>query len=449
MPVGPYTMTLSADDMTAWICFQTDTPMPLAQLQDDLAAAGIVYGIDQFLLADLAEAHQPGTSYQIAQGSPAEEGLEYGFCLNTERTPRRLPDGRVDFYNLDVVQNVLQQQVLVTKVSPELRQAGRTVCGEAIPASCSDMPLPKPGSQVALTEDGESLIALANGHPVLVDKILSVESTYMVEGDVDFSVGNLTCVGRVVVTGDVKNGFSIRGAQEVTIHGVVDGGGIDAGGAVSLYGNVFGQHKSQITSAASVEGTYVDAATVEARKDITLLRGARHSHLHAGGSVLVKGDEGHIIGGTVQAHGRILSHHLGSEREVPTHVEILPGAYDTATSTTYLTYINAILEDDRMCIEQGLDDHTPAEHLEKLRDLLHQCRSAVHCLSTYVQKRQRLLPTMPLQIGTIVATGTVYPGVTVRIGNASWLVREPMTDVMFCKVDGAVQVKALEGNISC
>ncbi len=444
MALGSYTITLSDDNMAAWIRFHTEAPIPLAQLQSDIAAASIVYGIDQFFIADLAEARQSGQDYCIASGTAAEEGLEYGFSLRTTHPPKRLPGGRVDFYNLDTVQNVLQQQILVTKIPPHACAPGRTVCGGILAPSGREAPLPTPGSHVAVAEDGMSLIALTNGHPVLVDDVLSVEPTYTVEGDVDFSVGNLTCVGHVVVMGDIKNGFSIKGAQNITIHGVVDGGSIDAGGSVYLSSNTFGRHKSHIKSAASVEGVYVDATVVEARKDIRLQRGARHSDLHAGGSILVQGDAGHIIGGTVRSHGRILTQNLGSEHEVPTHVEILPAAYDTATSTTFLAHINAILEEDRMCLEQGLARDMPAAQIEAITTRLHQCRQAADCLTSYVRERQRLLPILPLQLGTIVATGTVYPGVTVCIGDASWLVKEPMHSVMFCKIEGAVQVRTLE-----
>jgi uncharacterized protein (DUF342 family) len=444
MSTGSYTITLGNDDMVAWICFNTDAPVSLTQLQDDLAAADVVYGIDQFLLADLAEAHQPGARYCIARGLPPDDGLEYGFSLSSERTPQRLEDGRVDFHNLNAVQNVLQQQVLVTKLPPAARKAGRTVRGADVPPPYHDVPLPQPGSHVALSADATSLVALTNGYPVFIDNVLSVETSYMVDGDVDFTTGNLTCVGHVVVSGDVKNHFSIKGAQDVTIHGVTDGGTIDAGGSMYLYGNVFGQHKSHITSASSIHATYIDAATVRARKDIILTRGTRHSDLYAGGSVLVQGDEGHIIGGTIRAHRRILAHNLGSERAIPTQVEILPGAYDTATSTTFLAFINAIIEDDKTCLAQGLPSPKLGEHVAELRALLHQGQHAVRCLSTYLHKRQQLLPIMPLQSGTVVATGTVHPGVTVCIGHASFRVREPLMGVMFYKVNNAIHMRALE-----
>ena len=444
MTAAPYIITVSDDGMAAWIRFHTDTPRPLSQLHDDLTTAGILHGVDEFLLADLAEAHLAGYTYCIAQGTPPEDDLQYGFALQPAQTPRRLPDGRVDFYNLNTVQNVIQQQVLVTKILPEACAAGTNVLGQTIPPTGHDLPLPQPGPNVAFDAEANALIALTNGYPALVDNVLRVDTTYTVDGDVDFSVGNITCVGHVEITGDVINGFSIHGAQNVRVHGIVDGGSIDAGGIVQLYGNVFGHHKSHVKSAGTVEGLLIDAATVEARKDITLLRGTRHSDLYAGGGVFIKGDGSHIIGGTVRAHGRILTHNLGSEHEIPTYIEILPGAYDLLTSLSFLTNIDAILSDDRALLAQGLLQETSPECIQEVTTVLLHCQDAVDRLIAYVRQRQQIFPIVPLQLGTVVVTGTVYPGVTVSIGGASLVVRQPIQSVMFCKIDEAVQARPLE-----
>ena len=444
MTAAPYTITLSDDGMAAWLRFHTDAPLPLSQIHHDLTAAGILHGVDKFLLADLAEAHVAGHTYCIAQGTPPEDDLQYGFALQTTHTPRRLPDGRVDFYNLNTVQNVIQQQVLVTKIPLEACASGTNVLGQTIPPTGHDLPLPQPGPNVAFDAEANALIALTNGYPVLVDNVLRVDNTHTVDGDIDFSVGNLTCVGHIEITGDVKNGFSIHGAQNVRVHGIVDGGSIDAGGIVQLYGNVFGHHKSHIKSAGTVEGMLIDAATVEARKDITLLRGTRHSDLYAGGGLFIKGDGSHIIGGTVRAHGRILTHNLGSEHEIPTCVEILPGAYDLLTSLSFLTNIDAILSDDSALLAQGLLQETSPERIPEVTTVLQHCKDAVDRLISYVRQRQQIFPIVPLQLGTVVVTGTVYPGVTVSIGGASLVIRQPMQSVMFCKIDGAVQARPLE-----
>jgi uncharacterized protein (DUF342 family) len=440
----PYTITIADDEMEAWICFHSDAPLPLERLHHDIAAAGIVAGIDWFLVQDLAEAHQPGQCYRIARGIPPEEGREYFFSRNQYRPPKRLPDGRVDFYNLDTIQNVVQQQILVAKIPPEACKAGRTVTGKEIPASQRELPLPKAGMNVAATEDGHALMSLINGHPVLADGCLRVDPTYTLEGGVDFSVGNITCIGHLVITGDVKSGFSVKGAQDVTVYGVVEGGEIDAGGSISLYGNVFGKQTSRIRSTRHVKGTYIDSAIVEAQKDIVLTRGARQSALRAGGSILALGDGNAIMGGTAQASERIVAYDLGSEGEIATRIEILPGAFDEATCLRFLHHVAVMLETDSAWLVEGFDRQALPEALETMQQTRRDCLIAMPHFVRYFTNRQQVHRTAPGPLGTVIAKGTAYPGVTICIGGASLLLTQPMTHVMFSQTDGTIQVQALD-----
>jgi uncharacterized protein len=156
----PYTITISDDEMSAWLCFTTDASVPLIQLHEAIAAAGIVYGIDQFFLQDLADAHQPGYVYRIAQGSQPEDGLEYFFTRHLDRTPRRLANGQVDFYNLDIIQNVVQHQILVAQISPAERHPGQAVTGKTLAPSEQTLPLTRGGSKRRSGGGGENACCL-------------------------------------------------------------------------------------------------------------------------------------------------------------------------------------------------------------------------------------------------------------------------------------------------
>lgn len=437
-----YTIFLSPDEMEAWMIFHSTQPLSSDHLLTALQTHGIVFGIDQFFLQDLAEARQIGRAYQVAQGVAPEEGLEYFFPLHQNRKPRRLPDGQVDFHNLDTITNVIQQQILVTQIPASKRKPGRTVTGKEIAPTSKTISLPIAGENVALSDEGNALISLINGYPSLTGNVLSVSPTYTLEGDVDLSVGNLTCVGNLVVTGDVKSGFSIKCAQQVTIHGIVESADIHAGGSVRLHSNVFGKQKSSIKSAGQVQGIYVDSTRIEASEDILLLRGARHSQLHSGGSVMVQGPNGHIIGGRVQASGQIVTHDLGSENEVSTHVEILSDLFDPETSRLVLRHIAAVLEKDRKIL--GQSDELPAGKTSETITRLQRCQEALQDLYAYFEQRLQVLPLTPMQMGTIVATGTVYPGVTIRIGGVSLPITRPLTGVMFYKSKGSINMQPLE-----
>ncbi|RMF88691.1 MAG: DUF342 domain-containing protein [Nitrospinota bacterium] len=442
-----YTITLSPDEMQAWMTFATDQPLSLDQMLADLEAAGVRVGIDRFFLQDLAEARQPGQRYLVAQGIPPEAGVEYFFPLEQERKPRRLPDGRVDFYNLETIANVIQEQILVAKIPPEQRKPGQTVTGKPIPPDRGEAVLPAAGANVRVSEDGNALIALVNGHPVLSDHVLSVYPTYTLEGDVDFSVGNLTFVGSLVIRGDVKSGFSIKCAQDVTIYGVVDEAEIEAGGSITLHGNVFGKQKGRIKSGGRVKGVFVDSIRIEAQGDICLSQGVRYSHLQTQGKVLVGGRSGHIIGGTVQALEQIVAHDLGSENEVPTRIAISSPFFDATTSRETLAHIAAVLKADQALLDRYGERELSPPVLHQAQEELKSCQAALHSLESYFARRSHLLPRTPLQVGTIVATGTVYPGVTICIGDLSLEISHPLHGVMFYRADGMIKIQKLETTV--
>lgn len=435
MSVPPCTVRIAADGMTAWLDFATDSPCSVDTLHSILGQAGVRYGIDTFLLHDLALAPQAGRSYSVAQGTPPTAPLQYCFPLLPQPTPKRLPDGQVDFYNLDTIPNVQPQQVLVARIPSAERQAGMCVTGQAIPPSHEEGALPRSGRNVALAATGEALLALCHGYPVLRDGVLHVESTYTIEGDIDFSIGNVVCVGDLVVMGDVQSGFSVQGAQGLTVHGIVEQASLEAGGAVTLYGNVFGSSKARISSGASVYGTYMDAASVEARRDIVLRQGARRCQLQAGGSIMVQSATGHLLGGSAQACERIVTHNLGSASRVPTRIEILPSLYDAEKAPILLDHLRVMLAHDEACLAQGHDclEGTLGEY-ETFRVALQHGQTAMTQLEIYLQSRRRLLTAAPELYGIVIATGTVYPGVTICIGGVSLYIAQPLSNVMFYRV---------------
>jgi hypothetical protein len=205
---------------------------------------------------------------------------------------------------------------------------------------------------------------------------------------------------------------------------------------------MFGRQKGYIHSAADVQGIYVDATMIEAHQDIVLRRGARHSQLRAGRSVLIQGG-GHLLGGTVQAYERILSHDLGAASGVATWVEILPGAFDEGIQGRFLQHLEAMLNEDHAWLEAHHNLSTAGEQVQVIRDTLHHSQTAVQTLSTYFQQRRQLSTSTPSQPGTIVATGTVHPGVTVCIGGVLLPITRPLIGVMFAKVEGTIHVKTL------
>ena len=89
-----------------------------------------------------------------------------------------------------------------------------------IPAkSGKSVPLPK-GRNTEITEDGDTLIASMPGHVEFSGSTFQVKPVLDIDGDVDFSTGNIKFVGDVNIKGDVLSGFTVRSAGNIQVGGV-------------------------------------------------------------------------------------------------------------------------------------------------------------------------------------------------------------------------------------
>lgn len=439
-----FEIIIDQDELAAWIVFTSDHEVPCEKIEEGLKEAGVVFGIDTFLIQDIAKAHQSRIRYQIAQSLSPQGGLKYFFSQNHGHQPKRLTDGRVDFYNLDAIQSVVKGQPLVSKVQVEKRKSGKTVTGIDIPPCTLNVPLPTPGANVGVSDDGLSLIALTNGYPVLIGSTLYVDVSYTLDGDVDFSSGNIACIGDLLITGDIKSGFHVECAQNVTVFGIIDGGGVEAGGNILLHGNVFGQHKSLIKSGKSVRGVYVDATIIESQDDLILTNGARRSSMKSMGSIEVQGAGGFIIGGITQAAKRIVTHDLGCEKEIPTRVEVLPGLYDAITIQRFLNQLDEMVQMDQRLINTQCHSKRQSKQAVEMKKAVEQSRTALSHLIRYFATNRWMLGHDHWPSRSVIVTGTAYPGVVVGMDNADYVVSQPITNVMFYLADGIIRTRTLE-----
>jgi uncharacterized protein (DUF342 family) len=158
----------------------------------------------------------------------------------------------------------------------------------------------------------------------------------------------------------------------------------------------------------------------------------------------VQGASGFIIGGTAQASERIVTHDLGCENEIPTRVEVLPGLSDDITLHRFLHQLGEILRADRTWIDAQMQRDVQAESLVQISGAVKQSQLALSQLMDYFARYRQVMSTQHWPSNGVIVTGTVYPGVTVTIGNATFIVSEPMVNVMFYLFDNMIHVCSLD-----
>ncbi|MEW6607128.1 MAG: FapA family protein [bacterium] len=288
--------------------------------------SGVVYGIKGEVVSQIIKEKIIGEPILIAEGTPPIEGkdaiIEYRFTKSLK--PRLLTDlaDRVDYRDLGLIENVKKGEILATKHPPIKGTPGKTVTGKDVPAhDGSDMPLPA-GQNTEIRDNGYTLISTAKGYVVWKDAKIGVETIYRLKGDVNMNVGNIHFIGTVEIDGDVREGFRVISEENVIINGGVDNATIRAEKDIEVKYGIRGK-RSYIYSKGNLTCKFIENATVEVKGDVTVTDSIIHSHVDAGGNVIVlEGKKGTIIGGRICAGKEVNAKNIGSISEPLTEIEV-------------------------------------------------------------------------------------------------------------------------------
>ena len=224
-------------------------------LRASLAAAGVVAGIDEVVLSELAarareqalSEHEP--ERQIASGAVARPGRD-GFVEVTFEeglAPGRLSaDGHMDFFDRGLLKSVVAAQLVAIVHAPEAGQVGFTVAGEALPAKAGVAAKLKLGAGVEL--DAEGGVRARHAGVVLYKpgESLDVVAQHVHQGAVDLHSGHLSTDGSLVVKGDVERLLQVQASGDLEVVGSVSGGSLRAGGSIRVSGSVRGGDDSRV-----------------------------------------------------------------------------------------------------------------------------------------------------------------------------------------------------------
>ncbi|MFC4768812.1 DUF342 domain-containing protein [Effusibacillus consociatus] len=304
--------------------------LSLDGLQDFLRSAGIQHGIDLVLCQQIVMSPE---SYlkerlRIAKGKEPVAGedarIEIYLDQDGERKPKVLENGRVDYHDVGAVRLATKGQLLASRIPPTAGQEGLAVTGQTIPGRPGrDYRLPQ-GRKTAVEQDGCALIAEVDGHVVYtpMDNKINIFDEYVVQKDVDFSVGNIEFIGSVRVLGNVQPGFKIKADGDVEIQGYVDAALIEAGGNVTIRGGIQGRNKGVIRAGGNLQTPFIQSAVVDVGGSCRVGESIMHSQVSAGAKIVMEGRKAVIVGGTVRAGEEILTRVLGSPMATPTEVEV-------------------------------------------------------------------------------------------------------------------------------
>ncbi|AFG38128.1 FapA family protein [Spirochaeta africana] len=431
------------------------TDPSLKTLEQFLESNDIVFGIKDEVLKRLDEAPLYKDPILIAEGTPPVNGrdarIQYTFQTDTSHVQLKQDDkGKVDFKELNLVQNVVEGQALAKKVPPEPGVDGTTVTGKMLPATNGKDIKVEVGKNVKLSDDGNTAIALINGQVLIHNNKLTVDPVYTVDGDVSLKTGNVTFLGTVLVKGSVDDGFIVKASGNIEILGTVGKAEIDAEGDVIVHQGITGRNEGTIRCGKSVFAKFIENANVHVGEFVVVSDGIINSQVNCNRRILCKGKRAAIVGGHLRASEEIAAKTLGSVAGAETILEVgydprkreeleeLQERQSERKRELEEASLNVARFDAAVKSKQKLTPEKQQQYKEQRRrkaDLTMELQE----IEQQIQGINNYLAQLKNQ-GRISASGTVFQGVKINIKDAVQEVRSEYKAVTFVNENGMVKI---------
>ncbi len=444
---------ISDDEMKAWAHVTPPRGLGRHLEYEDivraLEAKGVVFGVNDETIHKYLDEADYSAPLEAATGQKPRNGrdakVEYKVRIQKEINLEEDESGRVNFANLDLVENVVAGQILAVKMPPDEGETGRTVLNRILDVKPGRDGQIRHGKGTIMSEDGLTLTAEINGEVIFSQGRISVHPVKTVAGDVGMSSGNIVFLGSVVVTGSVKDNFSVKAAGNIEIRGAVQKAHLEAEGDIIIHGGIQGREDGYIESTGgSVYAKFVQSATIVSEGEIVVAEGILHSNLDAGTKVVCNGRRAQIVGGVIRASNEVRAKTIGSEAFTPTEVRV---GYNPKLLRRVID-LEKIKEDIKEKMEtgeqtikylntqkaQGGDSFTD-DKKQKLEELLKSKAKYDEKMLEIDSEIQEISETMKVVQGTpsVSVDKTIWNNVNLYIQDASLGIRQDYNHVTFIK----------------
>ncbi|ETT73916.1 hypothetical protein C173_10765 [Paenibacillus sp. FSL R7-277] len=325
-------ITFSEDKGIAYLQFtkkDENFTCSVEDLESFLSSHNIRFGIQHDIVQRISSNPEEyfWNRVPIAIGQPAVNGKDGRIVLTVDmeedRKPLEKEDGKVDYKELVRLHNVRKGQLIAKVIPAENGVSGKMVTGEELPFRAGKEAHFKVGKNVVVDQEETSMYSAIDGLVTLTDKgKINVFPVYEINGDVDYSTGNIDFVGTVVIRGNVLTGFTVKSAGDIRVVGGVEGAELISGGSIEITGGIIGYNKGLVHAGKNVKVSFIQDGNVVAGEDVIVSQSIMHSSIRAGRDVLCNGAKGLIVGGIVQAGEHVIARTIGNTMSTATAIEV-------------------------------------------------------------------------------------------------------------------------------
>ncbi|MBD5458208.1 MAG: DUF342 domain-containing protein [Lachnospiraceae bacterium] len=414
------------------------------ELRTLLKENGIVSGIKKQILEDLAQGKQNYEETLIATGTAAKDGrdgfFEYHFNPQPETKPIILSDGSVDYNVLGKIELVTKGQLLVTYHSAMPAVTGRDVMGNAIEAYDGKELSPLQCKRCEPDETGCKYYASTEGNVTVAGKCLTVTPIYVVEGNLDAATGDVDFHGDVLVQGNVFAGVTVKTTGNITVNGHVETANLFAGKDVILKNGMQGAGNGVIRAGGNVMARFLEQTQVFAGNEVNT--GALlNCEVNSGQNIVIAGNRGTIIGGTVTAVEQISAASIGNRAGVTTQLVIgldcefkyKMAEIDRLTEEYRNNMTDAVRTLDRITYQLRTQPHNPELKEQKAEQMRRKINYQLKIKEISTEREQLIDINRRSADGKIIVDGIANVGCTIIINGVRETLNSEYRNVTFKK----------------
>ena len=279
--------------------------------------------------------YMPGTPQIIAHGIPPIHGRSATIRVIPTNQKKHITSGKIDWKEMGSLIFVNEGDVILEKEPPTPGKPGIDIFGREIP--------PIPGKDIDLASlvcdnikvSGNIAVAKTSGILTTKDGKYCIEEVFVINGDLDYEIGNIRNVKHVEIKGSVLPGFSVEATGHIIVRGAVDGGYLTAGGNIFVEGIITGEKGGYLKAGGFIYGKEFIEAHADAGQSIYSDGGFRHSNITAGENIISIHPKAIAVGGILIArkyiyvaqagniHGTKTTIHAGYVDDIVADIESL------------------------------------------------------------------------------------------------------------------------------
>lgn len=294
-------------------------------IYQDLEKREIIYGIKHDAITDLIDKKRLNEKILIAEGIPAQRGedgwFEFFVRLDLPRIPAPLPDGSVDYVNIEAFEMVDEGEKLAVYHRAQKGISGKNIYGETIHAENGTEKKPLRGVGFTIAEDGVTYVSKINGKFEYTAGRITITNILVVRENVTAVTGKLEVDGSVYVVGNISSGGYVKASGDIIIEQNVETARLIAGGNIMIKQGSCSKNDCFIEAGGEVSGSFFEAVNITAGGNVKA-NYIMNSNINTMGKVVVSGSKGVLLGGVIRAVRGVDTYNLGNRLHIKTILDV-------------------------------------------------------------------------------------------------------------------------------